>query len=63
MSITKEVTSELVKTYGLSEGNTGCPEVQIAIWTHRINALIEIYISQCNEKYGINYPIIPDTRT
>ena len=27
----------------------------------RINALIEIYISQCKEKYGINYPIIPDT--
>ena len=41
MSITKEVTSELVKTYGQGEGNTGCPEVQIAIWTHRINALIE----------------------
>ena len=27
----------------------------------RINTLIEIYISQCKEKYSINYPIIPDT--
>ena len=40
MSITKETTSELVKTYGLSEGDTGSPEVQIAIWTTRINNLI-----------------------
>ena len=41
MSISKEVTSELVKKYGLSEGDTGSPEVQIAIWTTRINNLIE----------------------
>ena len=40
MSITKETTSELVKTYGLSEGDTGSPELQIAIWTTRINNLI-----------------------
>ena len=40
MSITKETTSEIVKTYGLSEGDTGSPEVQIAIWTTRINNLI-----------------------
>ena len=41
MSISKETTSELVKEYGLSEGDTGSPEVQIAIWTTRINNLIE----------------------
>ena len=41
MSISKEVTSERVKKYGLSEGDTGSPEVQIAIWTTRINNLIE----------------------
>ena len=40
MSITKETTNELVKTYGLKEGDTGSPEVQIAIWTTRINNLI-----------------------
>ncbi len=41
MSITKEVKSELVKTYGLNPNDTGSPEVQIAIWTIRINNLIE----------------------
>ena len=41
MSITKEVKNELAKTYGLAEGDTGSPEVQIAIWTTRINNLIE----------------------
>ncbi|MBP5399588.1 MAG: 30S ribosomal protein S15 [Alphaproteobacteria bacterium] len=40
MSITKEATSKIVKTYGLKEGDTGSPEVQIAIWTTRINNLI-----------------------
>ncbi len=40
MSITKETTNELVKTYGLKQGDTGSPEVQIAIWTTRINNLI-----------------------
>ena len=40
MSISKEVKNELAKTYGLAEGDTGSPEVQIAIWTTRINNLI-----------------------
>ena len=39
MSITKEVKNELAKTYGLAEGDTGSPEVQIAILTERINNL------------------------
>lgn len=41
MSITNEKKQELVKLYGLKEGETGSPEVQIAIWTARINSLIE----------------------
>lgn len=41
MSISKEIKNELAKTYGLAEGDTGSPEVQIAIWTTRINNLIE----------------------
>ncbi|MBO5442610.1 MAG: 30S ribosomal protein S15 [Alphaproteobacteria bacterium] len=41
MSITNEKKQELVKLYGLKEGDTGSPEVQIAIWTARINSLIE----------------------
>jgi small subunit ribosomal protein S15 len=41
MSITKERTEELVKEYGKSEGDTGSPEVQIAILTERIRNLTD----------------------
>lgn len=41
MSISNEEKQNLVKTYGLNPGDTGSPEVQIAIWTYRINSLIE----------------------
>jgi len=33
--------AELIATYGLKEGDTGSPEVQIAILTERINHLTE----------------------
>ena len=41
MSISNEKKLELIKQYGRGEGDTGSAEVQIAIWTYRINALIE----------------------
>ncbi|MDR1693807.1 MAG: 30S ribosomal protein S15 [Lactobacillaceae bacterium] len=41
MSITKENKAEIFKSYGLNPNDTGSPEVQIAIWTQRINSLIE----------------------
>ncbi len=41
MSISNEKKQELIKTYGLNPNDTGSPEVQIAIWTARINSLIE----------------------
>ena len=41
MSITKEAKNELIKSYGLSEGDTGSPEVQIAVLTEEINRLTE----------------------
>ena len=41
MSITNEKKQELIKTYAINPNDTGSPEVQIAIWTHRINSLIE----------------------
>lgn len=41
MSITKERTEELVKEYGKIEGDTGSPEVQIAILTERIRNLTD----------------------
>jgi len=39
--ITKEKKAELIKEFGISEGDTGSSQVQVAILTHRINALNE----------------------
>jgi small subunit ribosomal protein S15 len=39
LSITPEKTKELVQDFGLKSGDTGSPEVQIAILTTRIQAL------------------------
>ncbi len=39
--ITKQKKEEIIKEYGLSEGDTGSPEVQVAILTFRINSLTE----------------------
>ena len=39
--MTKEEKTELIKTYAIKEGDTGSPEVQIALLTHRINHLNE----------------------
>lgn len=41
MSITQDRKQELIKEYGLKEGDTGSPEVQVAILTERINNLTE----------------------
>lgn len=37
--ISKEKKTELIKAYGRTEGDTGSPEVQVAILTERINEL------------------------
>ncbi len=39
MAITKERKQQLVEAYRLKEGDTGSPEVQIAILTDEINEL------------------------
>lgn len=41
MSITAEKKSELIKDYAVKEGDTGSPEVQVAILSTRIAALTE----------------------
>ena len=41
MTITKERKQELIKDFQQDEGDTGSPEVQIAILTTRINNLTE----------------------
>ena len=39
MSITNEKKTELIKKYGQKEGDTGSPEVQVALLTERIKHL------------------------
>ncbi len=39
--ITKEIKEQIIKEYGLKEGDTGSPEVQVALLTYRINDLNE----------------------
>ncbi len=41
MSITAERKAELMKKYATKEGDTGSPEVQVAILTERISNLTE----------------------
>ena len=41
MSITAEKKQELIKQYATKDGDTGSPEVQVAILTHRIVHLTE----------------------
>jgi small subunit ribosomal protein S15 len=41
MSITNERKAELMKEYGINDGDTGSPEVQVAVLTERIVNLTE----------------------
>lgn len=41
MSITAERRSALIKDYGVKPGDTGSPEVQVALLTERISNLTE----------------------
>ena len=41
MSLSKEKKQAIIDEYKLTEGDTGSPEVQIALLTYRINELTE----------------------
>jgi small subunit ribosomal protein S15 len=41
MSITTEKKQEIIKNFGIKAGDTGSPEVQVAILSHRISHLTE----------------------
>jgi small subunit ribosomal protein S15 len=41
MPLTKEQKQDIIKKFGRQEGDTGSPEVQIALLTQRINQLTE----------------------
>jgi len=44
MALTKKRTSEILKAHKRAEKDTGSPEVQIALFTERINYLTEHFV-------------------
>ena len=41
MAMTKERKSEIIRNFSVKDGDTGSPEVQVALLTDRINGLTE----------------------
>jgi len=52
MTITAERKTELVKEYARQEGDTGSPEVQVAILTDRIRNLTEHFKSHKKDNHS-----------
>lgn len=52
MSITPELKAQLIKEYGKADGDTGSPEVQIAIMTSRITTLTEHFKTHKKDNHG-----------
>ena len=50
--IQKEVKQELIEKYKMHEGDTGSPEVQIAVLTKRINDLTEHLKANHNDHHS-----------
>ena len=50
--ISKERKEQIVADYGRSQGDTGSPEVQIAILTARINDLTEQYKNDPKDQHS-----------
>ncbi len=52
MSITPERKQELIKEYASADGDTGSPEVQVAILTERIAILTEHFKSHAKDNHS-----------
>lgn len=52
MSITAERKTKVIKEFGQKEGDTGSPEVQVAILTERINTLTEHFKSHKKDHHS-----------
>ncbi len=52
MSITADRKQELKKDYGTKEGDTGSPEVQVAILSERISNLTEHFKSHVKDNHS-----------
>jgi small subunit ribosomal protein S15 len=52
MSITTDRKAEVIKTYARKSGDTGSPEVQVAILSERINNLTEHFKSHVKDNHS-----------
>ena len=52
MSITADKKAELIKDHGRAEGDTGSPEVQVAILTSRIVTLTEHFKMHAKDNHS-----------
>ena len=52
MSITADEKARLIKEYATKDGDTGSPEVQVAILTSRINTLTEHFKSHKKDNHS-----------
>ena len=52
MSITADRKAELIKSYAQGEGDTGSPEVQVAILSERITYLTEHFKSHAKDHHS-----------
>ncbi|AZQ65895.1 30S ribosomal protein S15 [Silicimonas algicola] len=52
MSITAEEKQKLIKDYGTKDGDTGSPEVQVAILSSRISTLTEHFKTHAKDNHS-----------
>ena len=52
MSITSGRKAEVIKTYATKSGDTGSPEVQVAVLSERINNLTEHFKSHVKDNHS-----------
>jgi small subunit ribosomal protein S15 len=52
MSITPDVKEKLIKEYAVKSGDTGSPEVQVAILTTRINTLTDHFKTHVKDNHS-----------
>ncbi len=52
MSITTERKADLIKSYGAKAGDTGSPEVQVAILSERISNLTEHFKAHVKDNHS-----------
>ena len=52
MSLTTDRKAEIIKTYATTSGDTGSPEVQVAILSERINNLTDHFKSHVKDNHS-----------